>query len=283
MPDTAQTINAALQGLHRDARIYSTRNGPMFGLKGDQYVTRSLELYGEFSWFEWRLFEQLVSPGQTVVEVGANIGAHTLPLARRCAPGPLYAFEPQQRVFQLLCANLALNDIRNAIALPEACGKAEGHVIVPAVDYAGASNFGGLPVLAGDSKAPGAKVRVSRLDDLDVSACQLLKIDAEGSEPDILRGATSFIGRHRPLIYVENDRAPQQQEVISLIDAMGYRQYWHAPLMFNPDNANGVKENIFGNIASLNMLCIPNESPDSPGGQTPIDPSNWTSPVRLGR
>lgn len=279
MPNTADTINAALQGRDRDARIYSTRHGPMFGLKGDQYVTRSLELYGEFSWFEWRLFEQLVSPGQTVVEIGANIGAHTVPLARRCAPAPLYAFEPQQRVFQLLCANLALNDVRNAVALPEACGKQSGHVIVPAVDYASAYNFGGLPVIAGETRVPGAKVRVAPIDDLDVASCRLLKIDAEGSEPDILRGGANFIGRHRPVIYVENDRQAQQQDIISLIHAMGYRQYWHTPRLFNPDNLNGVSENVFGTIASLNMLCFPAEAQGEVAGEAPIDPENWVSPV----
>src|SRR6185312_4051355 len=92
------------------ARIYQTCHGPMLALRGDQYVTRSLELYGEFSGLEARLFEQIVKPGVSVVEAGANIGAHTVHLARLCAPAPLYAFEPQQRVFQILCANLALND-----------------------------------------------------------------------------------------------------------------------------------------------------------------------------
>ena len=103
-----------------------TRHGPMLAFRHDAYITRSIELYGEFSGREWKLFEQLVEPGQTVVESGANIGAHTVPLARRCAPGPLYAFEPQQRVFQALCANLALNDITNVVASPDACGAEAG-------------------------------------------------------------------------------------------------------------------------------------------------------------
>ena len=58
--------------------------------------------------------------GGTVVEIGANIGAHSVALAKACFPGPLYLFEPQQRVFQILCANLALNGVTNAIAYPAA-------------------------------------------------------------------------------------------------------------------------------------------------------------------
>jgi FkbM family methyltransferase len=281
MTDLDATVAAALAGDERDAKLYDTRHGPLFGLKGDRYVTRSLDVYGEFSWLEWRLLEQLVQPGHTVVEVGANIGTHTIPLALKCAPGPLYAFEPQQRVFQLLCANLVLNGVRNAVALPEACGSEPGTAIVPGVDYAGDGNFGGLPVVTADSGMSGAPVRVSRLDDLGLPACHLLKIDAEGSEPAILRGAADLITRCRPLIYVENDRAAQQQEVISLIDALGYRQYWHTPPLFNPDNTRGVAENVFGAVVSLNMLCIPAERPGSPPGQTAIDPANWSSPVRM--
>ena len=58
----------------------------MIGLVGDRYITRSLEVYGEFSGAEWALFAQVVKPGMTVVEVGANIGAHSVPLARACFP-----------------------------------------------------------------------------------------------------------------------------------------------------------------------------------------------------
>lgn len=55
-----------------------------------------------------------------------------------------YAFEPQPRLFQILCANLALNDIDNAFAYPEGCGEAEGEAVVPLVDYAQQGNSGGL-------------------------------------------------------------------------------------------------------------------------------------------
>src|SRR6185437_4192192 len=97
-----------------DTKTLTTCHGPMLALAGDRYITRSLEVYGEFSAGEWDLFAQVVKPGMTVVEVGANIGAHSIALAKACAPGPLYLFEPQQRVFQILCANLALNGVTNA-------------------------------------------------------------------------------------------------------------------------------------------------------------------------
>src|SRR5438445_2661229 len=142
-----------------DVKTLQTRHGPMLALAGDRYITRSLELYGEFSQGEWELFAQMVKPGMTVVEVGANIGAHSVALARACLPGPLYLFEPQQRVFQILCANLAMNGVTNAIAYPEACSEEDGFVIVPPLDYGAEFNFGGVSVLPDVEGARGMRVR----------------------------------------------------------------------------------------------------------------------------
>ncbi|WP_334164906.1 FkbM family methyltransferase [Phenylobacterium sp.] len=120
-----------------------TRHGPMLAFRGDRFITACLEAYGEFSYAEWLLLEQMAKPGLPVVEAGANIGLHTVPLARRCAPATLYAFEPQQRVFQALCANLALNDLGNVVALPDACGAEPGWASMPPVDYLREPNVGG--------------------------------------------------------------------------------------------------------------------------------------------
>ena len=60
----------------KDVVMLSTRHGPMCALAGDAYVTRSLQLYGEYGHDEVDLFRQVVKPGMTVVEAGANIGAH---------------------------------------------------------------------------------------------------------------------------------------------------------------------------------------------------------------
>ena len=262
-----------------DAKAYATRHGPMLGLRGDRFVTRSLELYGEFSGLEERLFEQILKPGMWVVEAGANIGAHTVPMARLCAPGPLYAFEPQQRVFQILCANLALNDVRNVLAYPDAVGAENGHVFLPPLDYGAVFNFGGVSILPPDAQQ-GIRTPVVTLDSLELPACHVIKIDVEGFEPQVLRGAQATIMRHRPVLYVENDRAQNQQEVISLIDELGYRQYWHTPPLYDPKNPNGCAENVFPGIVSVNLFCLPKERPDDVAGVDPIDPGNWRSPVR---
>jgi FkbM family methyltransferase len=260
-------------------QTYATRSGVTLALRTDYYMTRSLELYGEYNPEEWRMLRQVIRPGMTVVEVGANMGTHSVDMARACAPGAFYAFEPQPRIFQVLCANLALNDIGNAFAYPEGCGETEGVAVVPLIDYGKEGNFGGMSLLPDGSR--GVKVRVRPLDALELPSCGLIKIDVEGFEPQVLRGARQTVARCRPVLYVENDRAAQQQEVISLVAEMGYRLYWHLPPLFDRDNFKGAQENIFPGIVSINMLCIPQERNTTVQGLQPIDPTNWTCPVRL--
>ncbi len=271
-----------LQHLSPDVRMTHTRYGLMVYPANDMFIGPCLEAYGEYGGAEWQLLAQVVKPGMTVVEMGANMGTHSIPLARACFPGPLYLFEPQQRIFQILCANLALNGVGNAIAYPEACAAEHGELTVPAVDYHAENNFGGVALVRPQGAGvQGLKVRAVPLDSLDLPACHLLKIDVEGFEADVLRGAEGLIRKCRPLIYIENDRAAHQQEIISLIAGMDYRLFWHIAPLFSADNVNGVAENVFGQVASINMLCVPAERKTQVREMVPIDPDNWTCPARV--
>jgi FkbM family methyltransferase len=267
-----------------DSVMLATRHGPMWALKTDAYITRCLETYGEYCAAEADLFRQLVAPGMTVVEAGANIGAHSVMLARACAPGRLIAFEPQQRAFQLLCANLTMNEIANTIAYPEALGAAAGAVEIPPVDYGVAGNFGSVtpkPIEPGaETWREGRMARLRPLDVLDLPDCGLLKVDVEGWEVDVLRGARATIARCRPILYVENDRAAQQRILIDLIEALGYRQYWHLAPLFSPANFNGASQDVTGGAVSMNMLCVPVERDLTVIDLEPIDPQNWRSPIK---
>ena len=85
------------------------RHGLMLYFNTDEYVGRSLQFCGEWAEIECEVFSQIVTPGMTVVEVGSNVGSHTLCLARLVGPrGVVYAFEPQRLLFQQLCANLEI-------------------------------------------------------------------------------------------------------------------------------------------------------------------------------
>jgi FkbM family methyltransferase len=239
------------------------RSGPTIYNKYDIYVGGSLRKYGEFSVGEQEIFRQIVPPGSLVVEVGANIGAHTVELSRLVGgDGEVHAFEPQRIVFQALCANLALNQCANVFARQAALGAEKGTILVPALNPAVRSNFGGVSLTNVSSGEP---VDVLTLDGLDLPACHLLKVDVEGMEVEVLRGAQSTLDLYRPILYLENDRDERSQELLGMTLDLGYAVYWHLPRLYNPANFYGAAEDIFPNIISVNILCIPNEAkPDVP-------------------
>lgn len=235
--------------------LIPARHGLMLCNRHDQYVGRSIIEYGEFSELETELFRQICGLGDFVVEVGANIGAHTLSLAQIVGPaGVVHAIEAQAIVHQTLCANMALNSVTNVRCHWVAAGERSGTVRIPAINYAQSGNFGGVEI---DKFESGEPVALVRLDDLlDLARCRLLKLDVEGMEAAVLRGATGLIAAHRPILYVENDRLEKSQELIELIRGFGYRLWWHMPPLFNPNNHFGNRNNVFGRVVSVNMLCV---------------------------
>jgi FkbM family methyltransferase len=214
-----------------------------------------LDEYGEFSEGETEIFRQLLRPGMTVVEVGANIGAHTISIAQSVGPrGRMLAFEPQLSVFQLLCANLALNGIEHVEAHWAAVGSVPGSITVPRLDSGVPQNFGGLAI--GEAQQ-GDQVRLIPLDSFKLPTCHLIKIDVEGMEIEVIRGASETIRRHEPVIYAENDREDKSPTLIKLLLDLDYRCYWHLPPYVRVPNFRGNAENKFPRIVSVNLLCIP--------------------------
>jgi hypothetical protein len=124
--------------------------------------------------------------------------------------------------------------------------------------------------------AGGESAQVMTLDSMTLPSLRLLKIDVEGMEIEALSGARQQIARHRPFIYVENDRREQSPALISLLDELGYESWWHLPPLFNPENFNGHSENVFPGLLSINLLCVPRESPVTIRGFRKVTgPEDW--------
>lgn len=250
--------------------LTETRYGRMLYNRNDVYIGRSMELYGEFSYGESRLFESILKPGMNVVEVGANIGSHTIPIAKAAGPqGLVHVFEPQRLVFQALCANVALNQLTNVVPHYAASGEEEGTLLVPELEPKARNNFGGLGL--GDFDT-GRKVPVVPIDTLDLPACHFIKADVEGMEESVLRGAEKTISRFRPVLYVENDRREKSVSLIRYIDSLGYRIYDHRPPLFHAENFKGNSENVFPKIVSRNLFCVHRSTPSNITGFREVVP-----------
>jgi len=233
-------------------QVIDGRRGKFICQSNDQYVGRSLVEYGEYSETELAMILGFVAPGAIVVEAGANIGAHTVPIAKAIGPeGRVYAFEPQRLVHNMLCGNLALNEIENVYALAVAAGNQSGQTRMPVIHYGADDNFGGVS-LGGEA---GEAVAMGTIDALRLDRLDLLKADVEGAEELVLRGAEATMRKTWPVLYLENDRREQSPKLLSYLRALGYDIWWHTPALFNPDNHRGSKTNVFGTVVSVNILC----------------------------
>ena len=238
------------------------RHGYVLYNVNDHYVGRSIERYGEWSPGETALFRPFCRPGHYVVDVGAHIGTHTLAFARLVGDrGRVFAFEPQRLVAQVLAANAAPGSLTNVHTHHLGVGRRTAR----SSSLTSATRASTTPAASPWRRSPAARATRARSPGSPWSASTTSttspgstssKIDVEGMEVDVLRGAATLIRRHKPAIYAENDRPEKSPELIGLIRSHGYRLFWHRPPLYSPDNFAGSPVNLFERIASFNTLCV---------------------------
>jgi len=252
------------------------RHGPMLHHENDAVIGRSLAYYGEYFESEVEVFRHYLKPGDVAIDAGANVGSHTLAMARMVgAGGKVIAFEPQRVVFQTLCANMALNDITWTDCHWMALTADDGDVFIPEIDLGVAANHGGVAV---SHDGGGRRVAGRALDCVfEDSRLRLVKADVEGMELAVLLGGAETLRRCRPVLYLENDRLEHSATLLSVLRSMGYGCHWHLPRFHNPDNFNGREVplhpcgfteqggGVLGSVGfAVNMLCLPAGVPVPP-------------------
>jgi FkbM family methyltransferase len=239
-----------------------TRFGTMRCIPGDSIVSESLDRYGEWAGNELKFLQTVVRAGATVLDIGAFIGTHTLAFASMVGPqGRVHAFEPRAAFRELLETNVRANGLDQVRVHTCALGAASGTIWLSAVDLTVAGNFGGLALQgkpAADQDAAGLEpIDVRSLDAFDLGAVDLIKIDTEGMEDAVLRGAAAMLARYRPLLFLECNSLAQGIRTLAELRALGYEVHGVLAEAFNADNFRGAGENIFGVAAELSLFAAP--------------------------
>lgn len=144
-----------------------------------------------------RFLENFISSEMTVLDIGAHIGTTTIPFAHKAKK--VFSFEPVAVTRNFLEKNIALNDLRNVTVYPYALGDVES------IEYAHAeSNIDAAQYSVSKESRDSSDIRVEvkPLDSL-VQNADLIKIDAEGMEMEVLKGAVRLIERNHPTIFCE--------------------------------------------------------------------------------
>lgn len=243
--------------------IIPSRYGNVLAIKCDQHIAAALSLYGEVTHMEIELCLDFISPGDVVLDVGANIGVFTLAFARRVGKdGSVISFEPQRLPYLCLCGNIAINSMAEYVQpVRSAVGAEKGMAKIEVINsMASVQNVGGTRLNAPADVTDDVPVVV--IDDLNLEELDFIKIDVEGMEHLVLKGAAKTIARCRPVIFSEGlfmDEA-NRTEQIAFFKSNNYEVRQLISPLYSPRNCRGNSHNIFGDQADVNLLAIPAEN-----------------------
>ncbi|MGB7161386.1 MAG: FkbM family methyltransferase [Tepidisphaeraceae bacterium] len=191
----------------------------------DDYVGRAAFYSGDLDRKVSWVCRRLVRPGDTVLDIGANLGLVTMLLSSLVGPeGRVHAFEPNPRMVELLQQSIDRNYAANVTVHPVALGteEAELDLHVP-VNHAGQASL--------RSNARGTRVRVpvkqlAAIPSLPLDRpIRLVKIDVEGYEPEVLRGAAPLLSRNPPhtiLFELNRHETFASHPTVQILAAHGY-------------------------------------------------------------
>ena len=196
--------------------VANSKYGPIIINVNDKFITKSIIANGSWADHEIELITQLINCRlnlkQHVVfyDIGANIGTHTLALAKIFGDKiTIKAFEAQSAIYNMLCGTVALNNLNNVRCYNNAVSNTNEDIKISLPDYMSENNFGGLELVQPNIsdnhnmvKKGTEFVRSIIIDSLD-ERVDLIKIDVEGMEHLVIDGARNAIDSSRPICFVE--------------------------------------------------------------------------------
>jgi FkbM family methyltransferase len=176
---------------------------------------------------EFSFLSQVVRPGMTIVDVGANQGIYTLFLSRLAAPARIFAFEPEPLLYEQLSENVRINAVRNVVCQQLAIANENKSFTF----RLGPLNTGDNRIVtATESRSEDILVEATTLDDLfPEERIDLIKIDIQGFELHALEGAREVLHRTQEIIllleywpYGLNQSGSSASRLLAFLDVNGF-------------------------------------------------------------
>jgi FkbM family methyltransferase len=213
-------------------RIFKFR-GVCMKVDISKHMGRSIYWRGAHDWRPIFTMEKILQPGNVMIDVGANQGEYTLWAARKVFPnGKVLAFEPMESLFEQLQENINLNPRFAQIITPFKLGlsdhKGDINLYGKANDNEGVNTI--YPTT--EHQILIQKIALDSLDNhlayQDISRIDLIKIDVEGAELQVLRGAKKALLEFKPSLIIEiNEQACQAagyqgMDILNYLKPIGY-------------------------------------------------------------
>ena len=193
-------------------RVQRFEGGVLFRVDPGTLLGWHVYFFGSYEPEIRKVIKCVLHPGSVAIDVGANVGWHTLLMAARVREeGRVLAFEPNPTVRQRLCEAIELNRLAQVsvhdCALSDTSGRVRFNAPMASDPRAGTGCIAGRP---GSSETDCmVEVRCETLDNVlqstELARVDFIKIDVEGWEWNVLRGASATLQRYRPHIVFEYD------------------------------------------------------------------------------
>jgi FkbM family methyltransferase len=263
-----KTLSTARRLLGQDDHCTVTRSGIRYELDLSQGIDLAIYLQGTFEPSTRGALERNILPGSNVIDIGANVGAHTLTMARLVGDsGHVLAFEPTDFAYRKLQRNLELNtQLKRRISSYQCfLGPVDAASIPPSI-------YSSWPLTSsGDlhwkhlSLATPTSQAISRsLDSVwtehHCPPIQLVKMDVDGFECEVLAGARKMMQRDHPLFimelapYILEEYGTSLKELLSFFLPLGYRFFDETTGQPLPDDVQRLTDRI-GDGASINVIA----------------------------
>lgn len=212
--------------IRENSLAIKTRFGYYINVGGDHDALlsgiRSSVILGHYEADYIRLLASMVKPDETVIDIGANEGYITFPLSMKIGEGGhAFAIEPHPSNVRMLKANITLNALNNITVIQKAVSDKPGRL-----NMYGDRAWGTLLKQQSNNLPSVISVEVDTLDAIftnnPLRQLSLIKIDAEGSEIRVIRGAHELITSNRPIVAFEINLTLLAYEVISVQEAFDF-------------------------------------------------------------
>ena len=254
-------------GRNDSARV--TRRGIQWQLDLREGIDLAIYAFGYFEYETVRAYRRMLKPGDTVIDIGANIGAHTLHLARCVSPtGKVIAFEPTAYAYNKLRQNIALNPMLASLIEAEQIMLVDSDATqVKAQLY---SSWQIHDTAAGTHPKHGGRLMDTTgahnvsLDSYvtrhKIDAISLIKMDVDGHECQVLHGAHELLQRDKPVLLMElmpyglEEVGASLDELLELLSAHGYSLYNLDGKTALPAD-NSIRQRV-PRAGGINIICI---------------------------
>lgn len=250
----AQTI-AAIDTLKPKLDLVQAKPGPMYVYKNDQFVSKAIRVYGEYCHAEVDIMKLFVEKESIYIDVGVNIGYHSLAIHKETGCSVI-GFEPNPTHFIIAAENCKNAPIQLFNA---ALGSRKDTIMMTDVTIDDAGNYGETK----QDDTGTIEAQCLTLDSLNLPEISGMKIDVEGFELGVMKGAEKTIDKYRPVIFYEA-LGLDWTGCFDFLSTKGYKQYWVACLntplkedTFIPKDPNN--DPGFGLGGVTNIVAIPAE------------------------